>query len=155
MTITHIFHVNVNCSNLDESKLFYERLGFQSVLDLPTGGDPELARGLDLPDCNGRATIMMLDPEQPRQTRLDLLEWTNPRDSTPPYEHLGRLGIARIALRSTDLVADYERLLGDGVEFLSPPEMMGGHTRFVCMKDPDGSIIELIEFVNDPGASND
>ena len=32
MTITHIFHVNVNCSDLDESKLFYERLGFQSVL---------------------------------------------------------------------------------------------------------------------------
>lgn len=151
VSITHIFHVNVNCSDLDVSKPFYENLGFESVLDLPTGGDDELARGLDLPDCDGRATIMMLDPTQPRQTRLDLLEWVEPRDPTPPYEHLGRLGIARLALRSTDLVEDYERLLADGVSFLSPPQMMGGHTRFVCFRDPDGSIIELIEFVTSPG----
>lgn len=150
MAITHMFHVNVNCSDLDRSKPFYEALGFQSVLDLPTGGDASLAEGLGLPNCNGRATIMMLDPEQPRQTRLDLLEWVEPRDPQPPYEHLGRLGIARIALRSTDLRHDYERLLADGVEFLSPPQMMGTHTRFVCMRDPDGSIIELIEFVTAP-----
>lgn len=151
MTITHIFHVNVNCSDLDVSKPFYERLGFQSVLDLPTGGDASLARGLDLPDCDGRATIMMLDPEQPRQTRLDLLEWTQPRDPAPPYEHLGRLGIARLALRSTDLAADYERLVADDVDVLSEPQMMGAHTRFVCFRDPDGSIIELIEFVTSQG----
>lgn len=149
--ITHIFHVNVNCSNLDVSKPFYENLGFQSVLDLPTGGDDELALGLDLPNCDGRATIMMLDPSQPRQTRLDLLEWVEPRDPAPPYEHLGRLGIARLALRSTDLSADYDRLIADGVSFLSAPQMMGGHTRFVCFRDPDGSIIELIEFVTSPG----
>ncbi|MFT7601634.1 MAG: catechol 2,3-dioxygenase-like lactoylglutathione lyase family enzyme [Acidimicrobiales bacterium] len=153
MAITHIFHVNVNCSDLDVSKAFYESLGFQSVLDLPTGGDANLAAGLDLPNCNGRATIMMLDPEQPRQTRLDLLEWVEPRDPQPPYEHLGRLGIARIALRSTDLTGDYERLSADGVEFLSPPTTMGAHTLFVCMKDPDGSIIELIEFITPPSAS--
>ncbi len=150
MTITHIFHVNVNCSDLDVSKPFYERLGFQSVLDLPTGGDANLARGLALPDCDGRSTIMMLDPTEARQTRLDLLEWTTPRDPTPPYEHLGRLGIARLALRSTDIDEDVERLEADGVNFLSPPQMMGSHTRFVCFKDPDGSIIELIEFVTSP-----
>jgi catechol 2,3-dioxygenase-like lactoylglutathione lyase family enzyme len=148
VSITHIFHVNVNCSDLDVSKVFYERLGFQTVIDLPTGGDANLAAGLDLPNCNGRATIMALDLEQPKQTRLDLLEWVEPRDSTPPYEHLGRLGIARIALRSTDLQADYDRLLDAGVDFLSPPKMMGTHTSFVCMRDPDGSIIELIEFVS-------
>ncbi|MGH1491971.1 MAG: VOC family protein [Acidimicrobiales bacterium] len=150
MAITHIFHVNVNCSNLDVSKQFYERLGFESVLDLPTGGDAGLARGLDLPHCDGRATIMMLDPNQPKQTRLDLLEWTTPRDPTPPYEHLGRLGIARLALRTTDLDGDVERLGAEGVTFLSPPQMMGSHTRFVCFKDPDGSVIELIEFVTSP-----
>lgn len=149
VTITHIFHVNVNCSDLDVSRAFYERLGFRSVLELPTGGDEGLAVGLDLPRCNGRATIMMLDPEQPRQTRLDLLEWVEPRDDRPPYEHLGRLGIARIALRTTDLQADVDRLTAAGVDFLSAPQMMGAHTRFVCLRDPDGSILELIEFVTE------
>lgn len=147
MTIKAIFHVNVNCSDFERSKAFYENLGFQSVLDLPTGGDAKLANGLAMPDCEGRASIMMLDPSQSRQARLDLIEWTRPRDERPPYEHLGRLGINRIALWTVDLQGEYERLLADGVEFLSEPTVMGGHTSFVCLKDPDGTIIELIEFL--------
>lgn len=147
MTIKAIFHVNVNCSDYERSKQFYENLGFQSVLDVPTGGDAKLAQGLGMPDCEGRASIMMLDPSQPRQARLDLIEWTEPRDERPPYEHLARLGINRIALWTIDLQAEYERLLADGVEFLSEPTTMGGKTAFVCLKDPDGTIIELIEFL--------
>ena len=148
MTIKAIFHVNVNCSDYERSKAFYENLGFQSVLDLPTGGDAKLARGLAMPNCEGRASIMMLDPGQPRQARLDLIEWTNPRDERPPYEHLARLGINRIALWTIDLQGEYERLSADGVEFLSAPEALGEHTSFVCLKDPDGTIIELIEFLS-------
>ena len=42
MAIKSIFHVNVNCSDLDRSKAFYERLGFQSTTELPTtGATPE------------------------------------------------------------------------------------------------------------------
>lgn len=150
MAIKAIFHVNVNCSDFERSKSFYENLGFQSVLDLPTGGDAKLAEGLGMPGCQGRASIMMLDPSQPRQARLDLIEWTEPRDERPPYEHLARLGINRIALWTIDLEAEYERLLADGVEFLSEPMTMGQHTRFVCCRDPDGTIIELIEFLATP-----
>ncbi|MDG2114464.1 MAG: VOC family protein [Actinomycetota bacterium] len=150
MPIKSIFHVNVNCSDLDVSKPFYENLGFQSVLDLPTGGDAELAEGLAMPGCEGRATIMMLDPSQGKQARLDLIEWSEPLDRRPPYEHLARLGINRIALWTTGLDEEYERLKSDGVEFLSEPLFMGGHTKFVCFKDPDGTIIELIEGFTDP-----
>lgn len=150
MTIKAIFHVNVNCSDLDVSKPFYENLGFQSVLDLPTGGDAKLAEGLAMPNCSGRASIMMLDPTDARQARLDLIEWTDPVDERPPYEHLARLGINRIALWTFDLDDEYERLLADGVEFLSAPMTMGGHSKFVCFKDPDGTIIELIEFLTEP-----
>ncbi|MDH3678622.1 MAG: VOC family protein [Acidimicrobiia bacterium] len=150
MAIKAIFHVNVNCSDFERSKSFYEQLGFESVLDLPTGGDAQLAAGLGMEECEGRASIMMLDPTQPRQARLDLIEWSNPRDLSPPYEHLGRLGINRIALWTIDLEAEYERLLAAGVEFLSSPQTMGAHTRFVCLKDPDGTVIELIEFLDSP-----
>jgi catechol 2,3-dioxygenase-like lactoylglutathione lyase family enzyme len=150
MAIKAIFHVNVNCSDYEESKHFYENLGFQSVLDLPTGGDEDLAKGLALPDCRGRASIMMLDPSDRRQARLDLIEWVEPRDERPPYDHLAHLGINRIALWTIDLQHEYERLRDLGVEFLSTPVTMGDHTRFVCLKDPDGTIIELIEFVSNP-----
>jgi glyoxylase I family protein len=140
MAIKGIFHVNVNCSDIERSQPFYENLGFQTVLDLPTGGDDKLAAGLGMPSCEGRAAIMMLDPSQGRQARLDLIEWTEPLDRRPPYEHLARLGFNRIALWTIGLDEEYERLKADGVEFLSEPMFM------VCFKDPDGAIIELIEF---------
>ena len=154
MPIKAIFHVNVNCSNLDISRPFYENLGFQTVLDLPTGGDSDLAAGLAMPDCSGRAAIMMLDPSESRQARLDLIEWASPLDETSPYEHLARLGINRIALWTIGLDEEYQRLKTDGVEFLSEPLFMGGHTKFVCFKDPDGVIIELIEFHKTPTELN-
>ncbi|MDE0874029.1 MAG: VOC family protein [Acidimicrobiales bacterium] len=146
MAIKAIFHVNVNCSNLEVSLPFYENLGFETVLNLPTGGDASLAEGLGMHDCVGKAAIMMLNPDDPRQTRLDLIEWVSPDDSRPPYEHLARLGINRIALWTVDLDDEYQRLKSDGVNFLSEPLFMGGHTKFVCFRDPDGTIIELIEF---------
>ena len=154
MPIKAIFHVNVNCSNLDISRPFYENLGFQTVLDLPTGGDSDLAAGLAMPDCSGRAAIMMLDPSESRQARLDLIEWASPLDDASPYEHLARLGINRIALWTIGLDEEYQRLKMDGVEFLSEPLFMGGHTKFVCFKDPDGVIIELIEFHKNPTELN-
>ena len=154
MPIKAIFHVNVNCSNLDISRPFYENLGFQTVLDLPTGGDSDLAAGLAMPDCSGRAAIMMLDPSESRQARLDLIEWASPLDDTSPYEHVARLGINRIALWTIGLDEEYQRLKTDGVEFLSEPLFMGGHTKFVCFKDPDGVIIELIEFHKTPTELN-
>jgi catechol 2,3-dioxygenase-like lactoylglutathione lyase family enzyme len=150
MAIKGLFHVNVNCSDIERSQPFYENLGFQTVLDLPTGGDSKLATGLGMPGCKGRAAIMMLDPSEGRHARLDLIEWSEPFDRRPPYEHLARLGFNRIALWTIGLDEEYERLKADGVEFLSEPMFMGGHTKFVCCKDPDGSIIELIEFHTKP-----
>ena len=150
MAIKSIFHVNVNCSDIEVSRPFYENLGFQTVLDLPTGGDEQLATGLGMPGCEGKASIMMLDPADGKQARLDLIEWSNPRDERPVYEHLARLGINRIALWSVGLDEEYERLKADGVEFLSEPLFMGGHTKFVCFKDPDGTIIELLESFTEP-----
>ena len=79
---------------------------------------------------------------------IDLLEWQDPSDDAPPYPHLYHLGIARIALASDDLDGDMQRLTEQGVEFLSPPatvQMAGAPaTRFVCFKDPDGTILELV-----------
>jgi hypothetical protein len=39
----------------------------------------------------------------------------------------------------------YEKLKANGTEFLSEPQLMGDSS-FVCFKDPDGTILELIQF---------
>ena len=55
----------------------------------------------------------------------------------------------RIALASDDLDKDMARLKSEGVEFLSDPASViiegGPETRFVCFKDPDGTVIELVQ----------
>lgn len=150
MPIKSIFHVNVNCSDFEVSKRFYENLGFSTIMELPDLATPDLEVGLALPDLAGRAAIMILDPDDPRQARLDLIEWTSPSDEDPPYAHLAHLGINRIALWTTELDAEYDRLRTLGVEFLSEPRTLQGHTRFVCLRDPDGTIIELIGSAEDP-----
>jgi catechol 2,3-dioxygenase-like lactoylglutathione lyase family enzyme len=82
-------------------------------------------------------------------TLLDLLEWRHPRDPSPPYPHLYHLGLARIALTTSDLDADVAELGAAGVELLSAPARLagpgGGSSRFVCFKDPDGTVLELVE----------
>jgi glyoxylase I family protein len=80
---------------------------------------------------------------------IDLLECLEPRDEAAPYPHLYHYGLARIALWTTDLAGDMANLKAAGATFLSEPAAMppssGVEVRFVCFKDPDGTILELVE----------
>ena len=88
----------------------------------------------------------MLDPGDQRSCRLDLIEWTDPPTDGSPYPSLRHAGVARVALYTTGLDEEYERLKAAGVTMLSEPVVMGTGARFVCFEDPDGTILELIEF---------
>ena len=153
--IKSLFHVNVNCSNFERSLRFYKMVGFKVVLDIPAvaegAGNSNTSRGLGFPDSNARAAIMSLS-DDPHATRLDLIEWTKPRDDEKPYARLNHLGIARIALFTKGLRDEYARLKREGVEFISEPVVIrtgAGTALFACFYDPDGTVPELIE----PGAS--
>ena len=136
MSITGMVHVNINCSDFERSRAFYEDLGFEILA--PVGMPPYRVRG---------ALMSLRDARVPLV--IDLLEWVEPRDTSKPYEHLYHLGIARIALASSDLDADMKRLEERGVEFVSAPAEVtlegGRSSRFVCFYDPDGTVLELVE----------
>ena len=59
--------------------------------------------------------------DDPHATRLDLIEWSKPRDEAKPYAQLNHLGIARIALFTKGLREEYQRLKNEGVSFISEP----------------------------------
>ncbi len=146
MAIKSIFHLNINCTDHERSRAFYELLGFHVVHEIPEGSDPAMAKALGLPeDVRAKAVIMMIDPTDQRSCRLDLIEWTSPATVGTPYPTLNHAGVARVALFTTGLDAEYERLLAAGVSFLSEPVVMRGDIKFVCFEDPDGTILELIE----------
>jgi catechol 2,3-dioxygenase-like lactoylglutathione lyase family enzyme len=153
MAIKDVFHVNVNCTNLDRSRQFYELVGFKVVTELGLGGSDDMNRGLGLPNgSKARAVLMMLEPEKPRGTRIDLIEWVDPPTKGSPAPDLAHAGAVRIALWTIGIDEEYERLKSAGVEFLSDVVGMGKGARFCCFKDPDGTILELIDFSGDRSA---
>jgi catechol 2,3-dioxygenase-like lactoylglutathione lyase family enzyme len=147
MSVTGLVHVNINCSDFDRSLEFYELLGFRRAIDVPARNTAEVAAAVGMPPYEVKGALLILqDAETPLM--IDLLEWQDPSDESPPYPHLYHLGIARVALATDDLDSDVAFLKSHGVEFLSEPATVRieGHpaTRFVCLRDPDGTILELV-----------
>ncbi len=139
-----IYHVNVNCTDFERSLAFYKMLGFREHMDFGEGG----VDGLGFDRCRLKARLLSLG-DDPRATVIDLIEWKEPETSGNPYPHLAHTGIARICFRIKNLDGAYQELCDQGVEFLSEPieENLGGHhQKFVCFKDPDGTILEFVEF---------
>ena len=147
MNISGLVHVNVNCSDFDRSLAFYEKLGFQRMVDVPPTNTREVAAAVGMPPYRVKGALLILTGTETPFV-IDLLEWQDPTDAAPPYPHLYHLGIARIALRTEDLDADVAELKAQGIELLSEPATvaLGGRTtRFVCFKDPDGTVLELVQ----------
>src|SRR5271167_1345951 len=120
--IESIFHINVNVTNFERSLEFYQLLGCKIIRDLKEGGNAKLDKGLRILNGRGRAVLMILG-DDPRSTRLDLIEWKNPKTEGQAYPNLGHAGLCRIALRTRTLIKDYEELKAKGVEFWSEPQM--------------------------------
>ena len=148
MNITGLVHVNINCSDFDRSLRFYELLGFLKVIDVPPKNTPEVAAAVGMPPYTVKGALLILQNSK-TPLMIDLLEWQEPTDNRPPYPNLYHLGIARIALSTNDLDSDIAFLKSEGVEFLSDPATVKienhPETRFICFKDPDGTILELVE----------
>ncbi len=144
-----IFHVNINVSNFERSFEFYKLLGFKVVRDLGEGGDKYLERGLGIHRAVRRQALLMIGDDK-YATRLDLIEWKDPPTEGKPYPHLYHAGINRMALWTDDLQERYDKLKAAEVKFISEPQRMqnpdGTTLSFVCFYDPDGTVIELIQF---------
>jgi len=145
INITGFKSININCSDYEQSKIFYEHLGFSSVEDIEDNSTVETAEAYNLPSYKLHGSLMELKNGGPA---VNLLEWEDPSDNSTPYAKLNHLGLARIALRSNDLDADVVRLKSEGFEFYSEPVLPDGPLAFlrvVCLEDPDGTVIELVE----------
>ena len=153
--VQRFFHINVNCSNFDVSLAFYQLLGFKIVLEFDDDmsfGASGLGPILRLPDdCDGRAALLALG-DQPGALLLDLIEWKTPVVKDGPAPNLARQGFGRICLK----VLDADRLHCDLVEAgympYTPPgriQLGGSDIKVFCVEDPDGVVLEFMEFVKD------
>lgn len=154
-----IFHVNINCSDLDRSRAFYELIGFKVVNDFSavsregasrTFAEIGLAPILNLPaDCDARALLLALSDDA-RTTRLDLIEWIRPKSTVAPHGDLARIGFGRLCLKVRDAHRIHDALVRAGWKPYSPPVLidMGGTRQYCfCCEDPDGIVMEFMQFL--------
>jgi len=145
-----IFHFTVEASSFERSLAFYQALGFRLLRDnRDIEWPPEVAENFGLRRAQGRGALLALG-EEPHHTRLDLIEWLEPAprepDARPRSERVPRI----IALRTRNLRAAFVELRRRGIEFIReprPPDPKTGIESVVCCRDPDGLIVELIEYM--------
>jgi catechol 2,3-dioxygenase-like lactoylglutathione lyase family enzyme len=147
VALRRIFHINVNCSSLERSLPFYRLLGFEPLFEPAEFHGHAAETALAIPGAQGKGALLAAEGDR-RGTVLNLIEWIEPRNLEPPYENCGHLGFARLALVVNDLDGVIERLTADGVRFFSEvvqSRVLGG-MRYICCADPDGAVVELLEF---------
>lgn len=158
--VHRFFHININCTDFDRSVAFYEAVGFEIVLDFDnepgprrTFGEIGLAPILQVPEtADARACLMALQADDLSATRLDLLEWKSPIEKAERRTSLAQPGVARICLKTGNADAVHNRLAALGYEpYTKPIQILMGpsNIKVFCCEDPDGVVIEFMEFLRD------
>lgn len=157
LNVESFIHFNTNVSDFSAARAFYGMLGFETISEFPDANTQAMARaiGIETPteydgSQGGEAGGYLLHGELVGPGGffggvIDLIAFTIPKDDTPPYASVNHLGMARGAMLTTNLDADYQYMKAQGVELLSEPATRSDGTRFVMFKDLDGTFYELVE----------
>jgi catechol 2,3-dioxygenase-like lactoylglutathione lyase family enzyme len=143
-----LFHINVNCSDLERSRRFYtDGLGLEAgAHTAPDATQPGTAFGLEA--ARWDASIL-LGPRGYEGGAIDLLEWHEPAPIGSPPARLFESGFQRLGLRVPHLDAAIARVDAFGGSVWSEPQVHttpnGEEIRIVLANDPDGTAIELVE----------
>lgn len=149
-------HFNTNVSDFESARAFYGKLGFETLSGFPDTNTQAMARaiGVKTPTTydgsqGGEAGGYLLHGELIglgfMSGVIDLIEFTTPRNESPPYARLNHLGMARAVLHTSNIEADYEYMRAQGVEFIAAPTARSDGSGFAIFTDLDGTYYELRE----------
>ena len=131
-------HLRVNCSDLDSSMAWYERLGL---------GSEVMARSVAADGAVLSYASLVTDGDP--SFSLELTQWEEPAACGQPSSPAYHRGLYRIALGVDDVQAAY-RVLGPAEPGLPAPvfvELPGtrlGGVVVLFLRDPDGVVVELV-----------
>ncbi len=148
--LTGVFHFSFTVDDIEKSKDFYGRiLGLELVHEM-RHNHPYTSKqvGFDNADLLVAAyRIFSLKPQSSSHV-LELIEYRNPRGARIDTS-TNNTGAAHMAFVTDDIIADYERLKSEGVEFRSAPVAIeagvnkGGYT--VYFRDCNGITLEMVQ----------
>lgn len=144
-----IHHTAISTPDLERSVRFYREL-FGFGVDFDFGWDET---NEDFKKTHAAAAtagrVVMLSRNG---SRLEIFEYENPtpRPGDPERRNVDH-GICHLSFEVKDIDAEYHRLVAAGMPFLSEPVPQA--TIKCCYgRDPDGNLIELIEYFDRPVA---
>jgi len=155
VTIRQMVHANICVRDLDKTIPFYEMLGFEVFDDQIFGEGARTWQGLGLPEGRRFRAVFMKIPGERPVPFLDIIQFLDPPTAGAPYPTLHNVGICRLCFEVADIDAAAAILARNGVEFVGPVTPYetafgvrphGVEARFLCFKDPDGTIIEYAQF---------
>ena len=150
-------HFNTNVSDFVAAREFYGKLGFGTLTGFPDTNTQAMARaiGIETPtsydgskgDWAGGYLLHgeLIGLGGFSGGLIDLIEFTIPRNEDPPYAQINHLGMAKAAMNTTNIAADYQYMKNMGVEFISAPTARADGSLFAIFSDLDGTHYELIE----------
>jgi catechol 2,3-dioxygenase-like lactoylglutathione lyase family enzyme len=149
---THIValgDLNVNVSDFERSRAWYQMMGYQVTSTLAPTESIEVSNALGFDEKIELDGAVLTHPED--DSTIELTQWLTPYDAEPPYPvPINHFGIHRTAFLTSDIEGDVAALKAQGVEFVSPitPCCTGEDSSgsIVAFYDPDGTIVELAAF---------
>ena len=148
-------YFGVNTSDFFKQREFYNTLGLTGEI-YPAGPEEckTFAQSLGFPD--NYLIHVALTSIAGAPPWIDTVEFREEsyRDD-PPYANLNHIGMAYATYSTTDLDGAYAYLMGQGVEFVSPPTTAPNGERFVFLKDQDGTFLKLIQESDDSTSGPD
>jgi catechol 2,3-dioxygenase-like lactoylglutathione lyase family enzyme len=147
--ITQVRHVGVVVKDLEKSLYFYkDLLGLKIRKEMEEeGAYIDIVLGLKKVLLK---TVKLAPP--PGGAGVELLYYVAPASAQRTPCAINERAITHFALTIEGLDQEYGRLLGQGVKFISPPQVsLDGGAKVAFCQDPDGNYIELTEEIRKHG----
>jgi glyoxylase I family protein len=148
--IRDIIHININVQDVERSIAFYQKLGFKVMHVFGDKPTDDVTEGMDYHGSRMRGAVISTGDHPRAHTKIELIQWLDTHGEPDAAEARGQQerGVSRIALRTKDLIDYCDSLRRDGIEFEQEPREIDivGAKRFALFRDPDGTLLELIEF---------
>lgn len=145
--LLNVIHVNVNVTDIERSVAYYKRFGFE-VMHTFSSEKPEPGQAGVSHTPGARGAVMSISDDPRASCKIELIESLEPRATPHSAPRPGQAGVGRIAIRTKNLRGYVERLSKEGIEPAVPVreiDIIDAH-RYVIYHDPDGVLLELIEF---------
>jgi len=142
--VKNVRHTGIVVSDIERSIHFYgDLLGFEIQKDMLESGE-YIDNFSDLQNASVRTVKMSLN----NGDMVELLYYDSHPEQPDYSRKITQIGCSHIALTVEDLDHTYRLLTEAGVRFNSPPQQSpDGYAKVTFCKDPDGSLVELVEVI--------